>query len=133
MHFRKPIRSFLTGTEYRLHQRIEHLVDTPNNLDGRASWYSPATDKAWENNSLPIGNGSLGGNVMGSIAAERITLNEKTLWRGGPNTEKGAAYYWNVNKESAHLLPEIRQAFTDGNQKKSRRTYLQKFQRTSRL
>lgn len=72
--------------------------DTPNNLDGRASWYSPATDKAWENNSLPIGNGSLGGNVMGSIAAERITLNEKTLWRGGPNTEKGAAYYWNVNK-----------------------------------
>ncbi len=27
--------------------------DTPNNLDGRASWYSPATDKAWENNSLP--------------------------------------------------------------------------------
>lgn len=93
--------------------------DTPNNLDGRASWYSPATDKAWENNSLPIGNGSLGGNVMGSIAAERITLNEKTLWRGGPNTEKGAAYYWNVNKESAHLLPEIRQAFTDGNQKKA--------------
>ena len=93
--------------------------DTPNNLDGRASWYSPATDKAWENNSLPIGNGSLGGNVMGSIAAERITLNEKTLWRGGPNTEKGAAYYWKVNKESAHLLPEIRQAFTDGNQKKA--------------
>ena len=93
--------------------------DTPNNLDGRASWYSPATDKAWENNSLPIGNGSLGGNVMGSIAAERITLNEKTLWRGGPNTEKGAAYYWNVNKESAHLLPEIRQAFTNGNQKKA--------------
>ena len=93
--------------------------DTPNNLDGRASWYSPVTDKAWENNSLPIGNGSLGGNVMGSIAAERITLNEKTLWRGGPNTEKGAAYYWNVNKESAHLLSEIRQAFTDGNQKKA--------------
>ena len=66
---------------------------------------SPATDKAWENNSLPIGNGSLGGNVMGSIAAERITLNEKTLWRGGPNTEKGAAYYWNVNKESAQADP----------------------------
>ena len=45
--------------------------DTPNNLDGRASWYSPATDKAWENNSLPIGNGSLGGNVMGSISIGR--------------------------------------------------------------
>ena len=81
--------------------------DTPNNLDGRASWYSPVTDKAWENNSLPIGNGSLGGNVMGSIAAERITLNEKTLWRGGPNTEKGAAYYWNVNKESGQIRKQF--------------------------
>ena len=39
--------------------------------------------------------------------------------RGGPNTEKGADYYWNVNKESAHLLPEIRQAFVEGNQKKA--------------
>lgn len=93
--------------------------DKPNNLDGRASWYAPTADKSWESNSLPIGNGSLGGNILGSVAAERITLNEKTLWRGGPNTEKGADYYWNVNKESAHLLPEIRQAFVEGNQKKA--------------
>ena len=105
--------------------------DTPNNLDGRASWYSPATDKAWENNSLPIGNGSLGGNVMGSIAAERITLNEKTLWRGGPNTEKGAAYYWNVRVSTpiTRNPPSIYRRQPE----KSRRTYLQKFQRTSRL
>ena len=93
--------------------------DKPNNLDGRASWYAPTADKSWESNSLPIGNGSLGGNILGSVAAELITLNEKTLWRGGPNTEKGADYYWNVNKESAHLLPEIRQAFVEGNQKKA--------------
>lgn len=89
--------------------------DTPTNLDGRASWYNPASDQRWEDSSLPIGNGSLGGNIMGSIAAERITLNEKSLWRGGPNTAKGADYYWKVNKESAHLLPDIRKAFTEGN------------------
>lgn len=106
--------------------------DKPNNLDGRASWYAPTADKSWESNSLPIGNGSLGGNILGSVAAERITLNEKTLWRGGPNTEKGADYYWNVNKESAHLLPEIRQAFVKGI-KKSRRAYPPQFQRTGRL
>ena len=106
--------------------------DKPNNLDGRASWYAPTADKSWESNSLPIGNGSLGGNILGSVAAERITLNEKTLWRGGPNTEKGADYYWNVNKESAHLLPEIRQAFVEGNQK-SRRAYPPQFQRAGRL
>lgn len=73
-------------------------------------------DAEWETQSLPIGNGSLGANIMGSIEAERITFNEKTLWRGGPNTAKGADYYWNVNKESAHLLPLIRQAFCEGNQ-----------------
>ena len=56
---------------------------------------------------------------MGSIEAERITFNEKTLWRGGPNTSRGADAYWNVNKQSAHVLKEIRQAFTDGDQKKA--------------
>ena len=89
--------------------------DKPASLAGMGSWYDYRADKEWESQSLPIGNGSFGGNVFGSIAAERITLNEKTLWRGGPNTSKGADYYWNVNKESAHLLPEIRQAFAEGN------------------
>ena len=98
--------------------------DTPNNLDGRAIWQradgkGENPDKAWETSSLPLGNGSLGANIMGSIAAERITLNEKTLWKGGPNTSGGADYYWNVNKQSAPILKEIRQAFTDGDQKRA--------------
>ena len=102
--------------------------DTPNNLDGRAIWIKsgglntntdPNTDNKWETSSLPIGNGSLGANVMGSIAAERITLNEKTLWKGGPNTSGGTDYYWNVNKQSAPVLKEIRQAFLDGDRKKA--------------
>lgn len=114
--------------------------DTPNNLDGRAVWYGgkpdlwkgenkPETagetagnpDKDWESKSLPIGNGSIGANIMGSVEAERITFNEKTLWRGGPNTSAGAAKYWNVNKQSAHVLDEIRQAFIEGDQKKAER------------
>ena len=78
---------------------------------------NPDTD--WESQSLPLGNGSLGANVMGSIEAERITFNEKTLWRGGPNTSAGADAYWNVNKQSAHYLKEIRQAFIEGNEKKA--------------
>lgn len=112
--------------------------DTPNNLDGRAVWYGgrpdmwkgenkPETagdtsrnpDREWESQSLPIGNGSIGANILGSVSAERITFNEKTLWRGGPNTSAGAAKYWNVNKQSAHVLNEIRQAFIDGDQKKA--------------
>lgn len=95
--------------------------DRPTTLSGREIWYRglPTPDRhdrrlisagdavrnpdpEWESQSLPLGNGSLGANVLGSIGAERITFNEKTLWRGGPNTAGGAAYYWDANKESAH-------------------------------
>ena len=105
-------------------QGLSIWFDTPNNLDGRAIWLRAAgnranPDKAWETRSLPLGNGSLGANIMGSVAAERITLNEKTLWKGGPNTEGGADYYWNVNKQSAPVLKEIRQAFLDGSPQKA--------------
>ena len=93
--------------------------DKPCQLTGAGSFYNYSTDRDWEERSLPIGNGSFGGNIFGSVAAERVTLNEKTLWRGGPNTSKGAEYYWNVNKESAHLLPEIRQAFVDNDLEKA--------------
>lgn len=65
-------------------QGLSVWFDTPNNLDGQAIWLrangtGANPDKAWESRSLPIGNGSLGANIMGSISAERITLNEKTL------------------------------------------------------
>ena len=75
------------------------------------------TDPEWENRSLPIGNGSLGANIMGGIACDRFTLNEKSLWRGGPGVKGGAAYYWDQNKQSAHFLKAIRKAFLQGNTK----------------
>lgn len=125
-----------SGTDYT--RGLSVWFDTPNHLEGRAIWYGGRPDQwkgenkpesagntarnpdqDWESQSLPIGNGSLGANIMGSVEAERITFNEKTLWRGGPNTSAGADKYWNVNKESAHLLKDIRQAFTDGDAKKA--------------
>ncbi len=48
-----------------------------------ALWYrQPAAD--WESQALPIGNGYIGGMVFGGVAQEQISLNEKTLWSGGP-------------------------------------------------
>ena len=80
---------------------------------GLSYWLgTPARD--WESETMPIGNGSIGANIYGGISEERITFNEKSLWRGGPNTPGGADYYWNVNKNSAHVLKDIRQAFLDG-------------------
>ena len=112
--------------------------DTPTTLLGRMPWYGGRPElwegndrpviqgpwdenenKEWETASLPIGNGSIGANILGSIEAERITFNEKSLWRGGPNNAKGADYYWNVNKESAHLLPLIREAFEQGDEERA--------------
>ncbi|MFK2449407.1 glycosyl hydrolase family 95 catalytic domain-containing protein [Bacteroides fragilis] len=105
------------ATDYT--QGLSIWFDTPNTLQGRAIWYGSRPDlwkgeskpesagdtarnpdANWESQSLPIGNGSIGANIMGSIEAERITFNEKTLWRGGPNTSRGADAYWNVNKHN---------------------------------
>ncbi len=88
-------------------------------------------DQEWESQSLPIGNGNIGANIMGSVEAERITFNEKTLWRGGPNTSGGAEYYWNVNKKSAHLLKDIRQAFIDGDDAKAAKLTRENFNSTA--
>ncbi|MFC7303732.1 glycoside hydrolase N-terminal domain-containing protein [Streptomyces monticola] len=60
-------------------------VDTSDEL---RLWYrSPAVD--WEREALPIGNGALGAMVHGTLAAERLQFNEKTLWTGGPGAEGG--------------------------------------------
>lgn len=84
-------------------------------------------DKLWEHTTLPIGNGSIGANIYGAIETERITFNEKTLWRGGPNTLKGPEYYWNVNKKSAHVLDDIRKAFSDGDIKMAEKLTMNNF------
>ena len=120
-------------------QRSLHIwFDTPCTLKGKAVWYggrpemwkgenkpesagdtAKNPDEEWESASLPIGNGSLGANILGSIAAERITLNEKSLWRGGPGVSSDASYYWNVNKHAAPVLKAIRAAFLAGDKAKA--------------
>ena len=47
-------------------------------------WYDhPA--KTWTQ-ALPVGNGKIGAMVYGNVAAERIQLNEESIWAGQPNT-----------------------------------------------
>ena len=93
-------------------------VHASDRTRGLTIWFDmPAGN--WESESTPIGNGNIGANIMGGIGTEFITFNEKTLWRGGPNTSKGASYYWEVNKESAHVLDDIRQAFEEGDDEKA--------------
>lgn len=72
----------VNATDYT--QGLSIWFDTPNSLQGKAIWCSgnlgdtPRNpDVNWESQSLPLGNGSIGANIMGSIEAERITFNEK--------------------------------------------------------
>ncbi len=120
--------------------------DTPTTLNGRECWYgghpenftggkkpvsagegAANADHEWEYASLPLGNGSIGCNVMGSVATERYTLNEKTLWRGGPNTAKGAEDYWRQNRDCTAALAEIREAFAKGDKERAARLTMENF------
>lgn len=49
-------------------------------------WFDkPGDIEKWEQECLPVGNGFMGASVFGGIVTERIVLNEKTLWTGGPS------------------------------------------------
>ncbi|MCQ2364158.1 MAG: glycoside hydrolase N-terminal domain-containing protein [Akkermansia sp.] len=47
----------------------------------------------WEAQSLPIGNGRVGGTVFGGDRRERINLNEISLWTGGFNAPGNGSGY----------------------------------------
>lgn len=53
--------------------------------------------------ALPIGNGRLGAMMYGGIAQEQFSLNEETLWSGGPVDA-------NMNPEAYKYLPAVREA-----------------------
>lgn len=57
-----------------------NAVETPSLM----LWYDrPATDAMTE--SLPIGNGRMGGLIFGGLSDDRIVLNEDSLWTGDSN------------------------------------------------
>jgi len=61
-------------------------------------WFNKPAGK-WTD-ALPIGNGRLGAMVFGGVPAERLQLNEDSLWSGSPR-------HWN-NPAAKQHLPEVR-------------------------
>lgn len=49
---------------------------------------TPGDLSNWEQCCQPIGNGYMGAGFFGGIREERIVLNEKTLWAGGPSDSR---------------------------------------------
>ncbi|HMI84094.1 MAG TPA: glycoside hydrolase family 95 protein [Polyangiaceae bacterium] len=67
-------------------------------------WYeTPARE--WIE-ALPVGSGRLGAMVFGGVAEERLSLNEDTLWAGGP--------YDPNHPEAFSALSEVRRLIFDG-------------------
>ena len=58
------------------------------------------------NQALPLGNGRLGAMVFGNVNAERIQLNENTLWMGGPRDTN--------NPDALKHLAEVRRLLFAG-------------------
>ncbi|MEK4350733.1 discoidin domain-containing protein [Paenibacillus sp. FSL R5-0475] len=84
---------------------INRMSDAPENK--LSLWYrQPAIN--WETDALPIGNGLMGGMIFGGIEQERIQLNEKTLWSGGPGSS--FVYTWPSTDE-----PTTSNPYTFGN------------------
>lgn len=77
--------------------------------DDLTLWYDEPAEKWLE--ALPMGNGRLGGMMFGGTDAERIQLNEESLWSGQPLdcNPKGAREH----------LPRIRKLLFEGKNKKA--------------
>ncbi len=74
--------------------------------DDLTLWYDEPAAK-WESESLPIGNGALGANIFGGVAAELLQFNEKTLWTGGPGAPGYNFGNWTAPRPGA--LAEVQQ------------------------
>ena len=72
-------------------------MDTINN---KIIFHTEGDPEKWESTCLPIGNGYMGATFFGGITRERVVLNEKTLWIGGPSLSR--PYYNAGNRKGAY-------------------------------
>lgn len=73
-------------------------------------WYNKPAGQFEE--ALPLGNGRLGAMEYGGVNTERFSLNEATLWAGGPVNP-------DMNREAKNYLQPVRDALFSENYKKA--------------
>lgn len=72
-------------------------------------WFdTPGDFDKWEQQCLPIGNGYLGASFFGGIAKEKIVLNEKSLWAGGPS-ENRPDYCGGIKPDSYKYVKRVQE------------------------
>ncbi|MGN1339533.1 MAG: glycosyl hydrolase family 95 catalytic domain-containing protein [Oscillospiraceae bacterium] len=72
----------------------------------------------WEQTCLPIGNGYMGASMFGGIKTERVVLNEKTFWAGGPCANR-PDYYGGNHRDRYKYVKQVQELLADGENKKA--------------
>lgn len=68
----------------------------------------------WEQQCLPIGNAYMGASMFGGVRKERIVLNEKSLWAGGPCKNR-PDYYGGNKRDRYKYVKEVQEQLSAGN------------------
>lgn len=79
---------------------------------------APGDFEKWEESCLSIGNGYMGASFFGGIERERIVLNEKTLWTGGPSPSR-PAYNGGNRIGAVHSVKKVRTFLHEGRYKEA--------------
>lgn len=83
-------------------------------------WYdekAPDSYEGWYRRALPLGNSGIGASVFGGITEERIQLNEKSLWSGGPSSSRnynGGNIETSGGVKMSDIVTQIQQVFANG-------------------
>lgn len=67
----------------------------------------------WEQTCLPIGNAYTGASMFGGVRTERIVLNEKSLWAGGPCVKR-PEYYGGNKRGSYRYVKQVQELLRNG-------------------
>ena len=84
-----------------------------NTINNVIKFKTPGNQEKWEEYCLPIGNGYLGASFFGGIDKERIVLNEKTLWVGGPSPNR-PSYNGGNRKDAYKSVRKVQELLHDG-------------------
>ena len=82
-------------------------------------WYdeeAPNSYTGWEQWALPLGNSAIGASVFGGVQTERIQLNEKSLWSGGPSDSRPNYNGGNIesNGQNGKVMEQLKEKLKNG-------------------
>lgn len=115
------LAALMTVSAVPVSNSVVHAEESQDRSELKLKYSSAAPDSyaGWEKWSLPIGNSGIGASVFGGVQTERIQLNEKSLWSGGPSDSRPNYNGGNLEEKgkNGQTVKEIQQLFASGENK----------------